>query len=437
MSEDQGQEMYRFAERIFPYNRSITGDGARKTLQDIAGFIGGDRLKLYEIKSGTPVFDWEVPNEWKIREAYIENEAGERVVDFKEHNLHVVGYSTPVDRWVPLAELQEFLYSDPEQPEAIPYVTSYYKERYGFCLSEKKRQSLPEGQYHMVIDSELFAGSLTYGEVIFPGETEEEVFFSTYICHPSMANNECSGPALSAALARYVDALPQRRYTYRFVYLPETIGSITYLATEGHLAQLKEHVIAGFNLSCVGDDRDYSIIESRYADTLSDRVLKNVLQSHTDGHYTTYPFSKRGSDERQYNAPGVELPVVCFCRSKFGEYPEYHTSADDLSLISPEGFAGSFAVMTQVIDVLEENKTYRTTVLCEPQLGKRGLYPTVSRKGCWDEIFSMRDLIAYADGRNDLLSISERIHTPVRELIPIAKKLAENGLLVEAAEELP
>lgn len=426
-----GQEMYNFCKSIFPICRSITGEGVRNTLKAINSRIRdtGYSLSIYEVPSGTPVFDWTVPKEWKINEAYIEDESGNHIIDFKDNNLHVMGYSTPVDKWVNLDELKTFIYTQPDQPDVIPYVTSYYKERYGFCMSENQKNSLPQGRFHMVIDSTLFNGVLNYAEVVIPGESKKEVFFSTYFCHPSMANNECSGPVLSAELIRYVASLNKKRFTYRFLFIPETIGSITYLSQDGNLKHLQKNMIAGFNLSCVGDDNDFSIVESLYGDTLSDRVLKNVLKFHTNGNYSSYSYLDRGSDERQYNAPGIDLPVVCFCRSKFGEYPEYHTSADDMSLVSPEGFQGSYDVMTQVIDALENNKKYRINVLGEPQLGKRGLYPTVSQKGSYDEVMPLKNFIAYADGRNDLISISERIGVPIYRLIQIIQKLLSNNLL--------
>lgn len=432
-SEFAGKSMYDFCNKIFPYCRSITGAGVRKTLVDLKEYIeqdGGPELKFYEVPTGTEVFDWTVPREWVIREAYIEDEQGNHIIDMKERNLHVMGYSTPVDEWVDLEELKTHIYTQPDQPDVIPYVTSYYKERYGFCMSENLKCSLKPGKYHMYIDSELIEGVLNYAEVVIPGETEEEIFFSTYFCHPSMANNECSGLALSAELVRYVAAMKKRKYTYRFVYVPETIGSITYMSQGNNLKHMKETMIAGFNLSCVGDDNDYSIIESKYADTLADKVLKNVLKYHTYDNYSTYSFLKRGSDERQYNAPGIELPVVCYCRSKFGEFPEYHTSADDLDYISPEGLQGSYEVMTQVIQALEYNEKYKMKVLGEPQLGKRGLYPTISQKtGYSNELFAMTNFIAYADGRNNLIDISNRIGVPITNLIMIICKLKEQKLL--------
>ena len=426
MGINPGQQIWDLANSIFPYCRSITGDGVRDTLQKISKYIAKDGLQLNicEVPSGTQAFDWTVPREWRIRDAYIADDTGTRIVDMKANNLHVMGYSSPVDQRVPLDELKKHIFTQPDQPSVIPYVTSYYKERFGFCMSKNQLNSLPDGQYHMYIDSELFNGSLTYGEILLPGCSEKEIFFSSYICHPSMANNECSGPALAAQLIRYVASLSDRRYTYRFIFIPETIGSITYLSRNEHLPYLKQHMTAGFNLSCVGDDRDYSMVESRYADTLADKVLSSR------NHYTVYSFLKRGSDERQYNAPGVELPVVCFCRSKFSEYPEYHTSADDMGLISPSGFQGSYAVMTEVIDALEYNDYYKVSVLCEPQLGKRGLYPTISQKGSCNNVKEMTDFLAYADGKNDLIDISNRIGVPIKRLLEISKRLIETGILM-------
>lgn len=432
-NNDNGMAMYKLAAKIFPYCRSITGEGVRQTLADLNEYIvsgGGPELKVYEVPSGTAAFDWTVPREWVIREAYIEDEQGNHIIDMKEHNLHVMGYSVPVDEWVELDELKEHIYTQPDQPDVIPYVTSYYKERYGFCMSENQKNSLKPGRYHMYIDSELKEGILNYAEVVIKGESEKEVFFSSYFCHPSMANNECSGPVLISELIKYVASMKERKYTYRFILIPETIGSLTYLSQGNHLAHMKKTMIAGFNISCVGDERDYSIVESKYADTLTDKVLKNILNFHTgESGYSTYSFLHRGSDERQYNAPGVELPVVCFCRTLFGKYPEYHTSADTLDLISPAGLQGSYDVMTEVIQALEYNEHYRMTVLGEPQLGKRGLYPTISQKGSYNAVKAMTDFITYADGRGDLIDISNRINVPVHKLIEIAKTLKENDLL--------
>ena len=423
--------MYDLCAKLFPYCRSITGDGVRKTLHDLKAVV--PEMTLHEVPSGTRVFDWTVPKEWRIRDAWIKNSKGEKVLDFHETNLRVMGYSLPLDEKMSLDELKKIIYTQPDQPDVIPYVTSYYKERSGFCMTQLEKDALPEDTYHAYIDSELFDGSLTYGEVILPGETDDEILLSTYDCHPSMANNELSGPAVSVYLAKWLKTLPHRHYTYRFVYIPETIGSITYMSQGDHLAHMKKHVKAGFNLSCVGDDRTYTYVASRYGDTLADRVAKNVLHFHYP-KYETRSFLYRGSDERQYNAPGIDLPVCAVCRSKYGEYPEYHTSKDDMGLISPSGLEGAYRAYQLMLEALEANRTYRVTCYGEPQLGKRGLYPTISQKGSYDGIKAMTDLITYADGRNDLIAISDRIGVPVHDLIPIAKKMLDAGLFEEVEE---
>lgn len=416
--------MYELAERLFPICRSITGDGVRQTLEILKEEY--EDLQVYEVPSGTQVFDWTVPKEWNIRNAYIEDSRGKRIIDFKESNLYVMGYSLPMDRMMSLEELKQMIFTQPDQPDVVPYVTSYYQERSGFCMSENQKNALREDTYHCVIDSDLKEGSLTYGEIILKGDTEEEVLLSTYICHPSMANNEVSGPVVTIELVKWLASLKQRRYTYRILFIPETIGSITYLSR--NLETMKKNTTAGFVLSCLGDDRTYSIVETKYGGTLTDRLLKNILQFHFPD-YICYDFLHRGSDERQYNAPGVDLPVCGVCRSKYEEYPEYHTSADDLSLISEEGLQGSAALMKKCIMALEYNYFYKLSCCCEPQLGKRGLYPTLSQKGNYsDAALVMRDLVAYADGSIDLIEISNRIRTPIDLLIPLIDKLLENGL---------
>ena len=426
---DAGKRMYDFAGKIFPYNRSITGEGVRKTLKDIEEYSKptGAELKITEVASGTKVLDWTVPKEWVIRDAYIEDETGNHIIDMKDHNLHVLGYSAPVDEWMDLEEAKKHIYIEDKQPDVIPYVTSYYKERYGFCMSKNQLDSLKEGRYHLYVDSEYIDGSLDIAEVIIPGKSDKEILFSTYFCHPSMANNECSGLALEAELINYVAKLEDRKYTYRFVFVPETIGSITYLSLNDHIKYFKEHMLAGFVLSCVGDNNDYSMIDSKYGDTLADKALKTILNYRN--HFTDYSFHHRGSDERQYNSAGVDLPVVCYCRSKFGEFPEYHTSADNMSYVSAEGFQGSYDVMTQLIDALEYNGHYMMKVACEPQLGKRGLYSDLSRKGTYDGIMVQRDVISYSDGRNDLFDLSRIIGVPPCEIIEVIKRLVDNDLI--------
>lgn len=421
---DAGRNMYELAGRLFPICRSITGNGFRQSLEMIREIV--PEMQVCEIPSGTQVFDWTVPKEWNIRGGWIKNLQGETIIDFKDCNLHVMGYSIPVHQTISREELLAHVYTQPEQPEWIPYVTSYYKERWGFCMSERQKQSLTDAEYEVCIDSTLEDGHLTYGEVVLPGETDDEIFFSTYLCHPSMANNELSGPCVQTEIIKYLKQLAHRRFTYRLIFIPETIGSITYLSR--NLDVLQRHVKAGFVLSCVGDDRTYSMVSTKYEDTLADRVLNNVLKFHYPD-YIRYSFMQRASDERQYGSAGVDLPVCAFCRSKYHEYPEYHTSADNMDLISPEGLSGAYEVMAKVINALENNYFYQMQCKCEPQLGKRGLYPTVSQKGTKGDARYIQDFIAYADGRNDLIGISNILDIPVDKLIPIKDQLMEHHLL--------
>ncbi len=423
-----GRQMYALCDKLFPICRSITGDGVRKTLAILREIV--PEMTVHEVPSGTAVFDWTVPKEWNIRDGWIKNSRGEKILDFQKTNLHVVGYSLPVDQKVTLDELLPLIYTQPDQPDAIPYVMSYYEERYGFCMTQRQKDALSNDTYHIYIDSTLQAGSLTYGEILIPSTEggDDEIFLSTYVCHPSMANNELSGPAVTIHLAKAILAQKKRRYGYRLIFIPETIGAITYLSR--HLPTMKEKIRAGFNISCVGDDRTYSYVASRYGNTLADRAAKNVL-SFRCPTYKSYSFLQRGSDERQYNAPGVDLPVCGVCRSKYGTYPEYHTSKDDMTLISPEGLQGAYEVYADILEALEENRTYQITCLGEPQLGKRGLYATISQKNFYGKQHALMDFIAYADGQNDLIAISDRIGVPVKELLPIVEKLRQSGLLTE------
>jgi aminopeptidase-like protein len=421
-----GEAMYGWACELYPINRSLTGPGVRETLAYLKALAPG--LEILEIASGTPAFDWTVPDEWTLREAYIEDEAGERIVDIAHSNLHVVGYSTPIQAWLDRDELDAHLHSLPDQPDAIPYITSYYSRRWGFCLTHRQRQTLKPGRYRVVIDSDLKPGVLNYGELILPGRETGEVLLSTYVCHPSMANNELSGPVVTVALARWLAALPERRLTYRILFLPETIGAIAYLSR--HWRAMKAQTVAGFVVTCVGDTRIYSYLASRQGDTLADRVARHVLDRDA-GDYRRYSFLERGSDERQYCAPGIDLPVCSIMRSKYGEYPEYHTSLDDLSLISAEGLAGAYGVLKGCLEVLEANRVWRATKLCEPQLGKRGLYPTVSTKASGRSVRTLTNILAYADGSRDLIALADTIGEDARDCVAILKTLAE-AALVEA-----
>ena len=424
MEADNGKTMYALAGRLFPICRSITGNGFRESLSILCESV--PEIQVFEVPTGTTVFDWTVPKEWNIRGGGIYRLNGEKVIDFKDSNLHIVGYSLPIDETVSRDVLLEHIYTQPDQPDLIPYVTSYYKERWGFCMSENQKATLTDPAYHVVIDSSLEEGSLTYGELVVPGQTDDEILITTYLCHPSMANDELSGPVVMTELIKYVQQMTDHRYTYRFVINPETIGAITYLSR--NLNVLQQHVKAGFVLSCCGDDRTYSYIATKYGDTLADRVLQNVLSFHAPD-YLSYTFLDRGSDERQYGSAGVNLPVCGFCRSKYTQYPEYHISADNMDLISPAGLQGAYDVMVKVINALEHNFFYSMNCKCEPQLGKRGLYPTISYKGSHDSVNAIRDFTAYADGSHDLIDISNRIHVSTDILIDIKDKLLAHDLL--------
>ena len=419
-----GERMHSWAGDLFPICRSITGPGVRETLKYVQNIL--PELKIHSVPSGTRAFDWTVPDEWMIHDAFITDESDKRIVDFQKHNLHILGYSEPVDKWMTLEELDPHLYSLPDQPNAIPYVTSYYKQRWGFCLTYNQYKSLKPGRYHAVIDSILKPGMLNYGELILPGESNKEVFLSTYICHPSMANNELSGPVVTMALAQWLTTIAKRRYTYRFVFIPETIGSIVYLSR--NLDHLKQHVIAGFNITCIGDDRAYSYVPSRDGNTLSDKAALHVLK-HIDPKFKRYTWLDRGSDERQYCAPGVDLPVATIMRSKYGEYPEYHTSLDDLDFVTPIGLEGGYNALKKAIKIIEKNVYLKSSVLGEPQLGKYGLYPTISTKTSGEQVRSMMNLLSYCDNQNSLLDIAELLDEPFWELWPIVEKLVDSGLL--------
>ena len=423
-ASDTGADMHQWATDLFPICRSLTGDGVRSTLSYLQRLLPS--LNVHEIPSGTRAFDWEVPREWVIRDAYIADVDGNRLVDFNTNNLHIVGYSISVDAVLSKAELDEHLYSLPELPHAIPYVTSYYRETWGFCLTHDQRAQLGDGPFRVLIDSEHKVGSLTYGELVIPGDTSDEILLSTYVCHPSMANNELSGPVVTTALARWILGLEDRHYTYRIVMVPETIGSVVYLSL--HLRHLHEHLKAGWVLTCIGDDRAYSYLPSASGATFADRVSKKVI-SKSNHRFDEYSFLDRGSDERQYCSPGVDLPVVSLMRSKYGTYPEYHTSLDDLSFVTPSGLQGGLDMMKAVVNELESIPRWRSTVLGEPQMGKRGLYPTTSTSTSGHEVYDMMNVLAFCDGNHDTEELASICTISVSKVEEIVNKLFAAGVL--------
>lgn len=426
-----GDEMYSMAENIFPHNRSITGPGTRKTLHTIKEFL--PNLEIYEIPTGTKVFDWKIPKEWIVRDAYIITPDGKKICDFKRNNLCLVGYSHPINERLSLSKLKKRIHTLKEQPDAIPYVTSYYKKYWGFCMSHRDFENLNEGTYTVHIDSELISGSMSYGELIIKGKTEDEILLSTYICHPSMANNEVSGPVVTTFLAKWISSLSDNSFTYRIIFIPETIGSIAYLSK--NLKLLKQKVVAGFVITCVGDDMSYSFLPSRNGKTLSDSIAKHVL-SHLDPNYKLYDWSSRGSDERQFCAPHINLPIASIMRTKYGEYDQYHTSLDDLNFISSNGLFGGFNALQKSLEAIEMNCYPIVSTLGEPHMSKYNLYPHLSTKEINPKIDLMMNLLTWADGSNSLLEIANKCNIPIWNFYDVLGILKSKGLVTVHSKPL-
>ncbi|MGE5222588.1 MAG: DUF4910 domain-containing protein, partial [Omnitrophica WOR_2 bacterium] len=417
-----GIEMHELISSLYPICRSITGDGFRESLRILQKYIP---LQIHEVPSGTPVFDWVVPKEWNIADAYVKDPSGEKVIDFKQSNLHVVSYSAPVHQKMSLAELKEHLYSLPDHPDWIPYRTSYYRENWGFCVSHRTLQNLPEGEYEVCIDSRLEDGFLTYGEYLIPGSTQAEVLISCHCCHPSLCNDNLSGMALATFLAKSLEKL-SLRYSYRFLFIPVTIGSITWLSmNENQLHNIKH----GLVVANVGDPGRLNYKKSRRGDAEIDQAVSYVL-SHSTQDYKIVDFSPYGYDERQYCSPGFNLPVGCLTRTPYDQYPEYHTSADNLEFVRPESLADSLSKSMSIIHVLEKNRTYRNTnPKCEPQLGKRGLYSAFGGKKD-SSVFEMAMLwvLNYSDGSHSLLDIAEKSQIDIQMIFQVADLLEEHQL---------
>lgn len=425
-----GEEAYDICYDLFYVPRSLSGEGNRKTLAYLKENHLGE-LDIKEYPSGAEVFDWIVPPEWNIREAYIENSRGERIADIKEGGLlNILLYSESVDREMPFRELDGHIYSIENKPDAVPYVTSYYKRRWGFCITHRLREELrrfPDEVYKVKIDSDFNdKGVINYGELIINGYSDEEILMSSYICHPNMANDNLSGIAAATEAAKYIYSLPERRYTYRIIFIPETIGSLIYM--KENLDTMKKNLKAGFVLSCIGDDGYYSCIHTPSGDTYTDKIVSHVLKHITDNP-KEYDFLERGSDERQFCSPGAALPVVCLSRTKYGCFGEYHTSFDNLDFISQAGLGGGIRLITNCIDILENDRKYIVNTIGEPKLDKYGLYPDLSRSGSTDNIRNIVDTIAYLNGNNSVFDVANILNRDFFEILPIIKELESKGLI--------
>jgi aminopeptidase-like protein len=423
-----GEELYKLVAELYPICRSITGDGVRRTLEIVDREIG---LEVHEVPSGTQVLDWTVPREWNVRDAWVANAAGERVIDFQESNLHLLGYSVPVRATMPLAELKRHLFTLPDHPDWVPWRTSYYAEGWGFCASQRLVDGLPEGAYEVCVDTTLADGHLTYGEHLIEGHTTDEVLVSCHVCHPSLANDNLSGIAVATRLARLLgEARP--RYSYRFLFAPGTIGSITWLARNEDRLDRVRH---GLVLACVGDPGGFTYKRSRRGDAEIDRVVAHVLGRSGRPHRVV-DFSPYGYDERQYCSPGYDLPVGSLSRTPYAQYPEYHTSADDLDLVGPTQLQESLEVCREVVQVLEANRRYQNlSPKGEPQLGRRGLYGQIGgRSDAEERQMAMLWVLNLSDGDHSLLDVAERSGLPFALVADVAGPLEEAGLLSRTAE---
>jgi aminopeptidase-like protein len=417
---------------LFPICRSITGNGTLKTLKIIKKEF--PLLKICSIRSQTKIFDWKVPPEWNVSEAYVADKFGKKIIDYKKNNLHLMGYSIPINKVCNKKELFEHIYSLKVQPTAIPYITSYYKRRWGFSITYNEKKSFKKkyknnDKFKVIIKSSLNNnGNLNYGELLIKGKSKQEILVSTYVCHPSMANNELSGPIVSMCLINYLQKIKKLKKTVRFIFIPETIGSIAYLSK--NLNHLKENVIGGYNLSCIGDEKQYSCMLSKYGNSPSDDALVEAYKKLNIKKYKKYSFLERGSDERQYNSPGVDLPISSIFRTMYGKYPEYHTSLDNFNLVTPKGISGGFLVAKTSINLLLKKIIPKNLILCEPQMGKRKLYPTLSIKGGSESARAYMNFLQYADGNNTLEKISKKIKLSFLQVNKIYIKLKKLSLII-------
>lgn len=423
-----GHELHGFARELYPICRSITGDGLRRTLAMIQERIP---LQITEVPTGTQVFDWTVPKEWNVRDAFIKGSDGRRVVDFQKSNLHVMNYSTPLRETMTLSELKPHLFTLPDKPDWIPYRTSYYQADWGFCLSHNQMLAMEDSEYEVCIDSTLAAGSLTLGECYLAGHSTEDVLISCHACHPSLANDNLSGLSVATFLAQFL-AGRDLHYSYRFLFIPGTIGAIAWLARNQAAAQRIRH---GLVLTCIGDSGGFHYKKSRRGNAEIDRAMMHVL-THQSNSPEFLEFTPYGYDERQYCSPGFNLPVGCLMRSVWGTFSEYHTSADNLEFILPEKLAESLRVCVAVLDVLENNRRYRNlNPYCEPQLGKRGLFRPTGGTGIKEESNARLWVLNLSDGEHSLLDIAERSKMPFSAICDAAEVLHESGLLAAVSED--
>jgi aminopeptidase-like protein len=427
--EVAGVELHDLIRELYPICRSLTGDGVRESLRRLGSRIP---LEAQEVPSGTPVFDWTVPREWNIRDAYVNDPSGRRVISFSDSNLHVMGYSVPVRRRMPLAELREHLFSLPKQPDWVPYRTSYYTENWGFCLRHSQLDTLVEGDYEVYIESTLADGHLTYGECVLPGHERDEVLISSHICHPSLCNDNLSGVSIATLLAKTLAGVPHR-YTYRFLFIPGTIGSITWLSRNEEVVPLIRH---GLVLTCAGDDGPSTYKRSRRGDAEIDQAMEHVL-ARSGERFEVEDFAPWGYDERQYCSPGFNLPIGCLMRTPHGRFPQYHTSADNLELVKPRALADSFSTCLSVFDILERNGVFvNRNPKCEPQLGKRGLYSAIGGQSDKREVeMAMLWVLNLSDGNHSLLDVAVRSGMPFDAIAGAASLLIEHELLEPARSE--
>ena len=421
-------QLYEFAKKIFPFPRSISGNGVRDTLLAVKELI--PELNIHEVKTGTKVFDWEVPEEWNISDAYIICPDGKKICNFKDNNLHVLNYSIPINKEMSLEELNGHLFSLEKKPNSIPYVTSYYEDRWGFCISHNERKNLKKGTYKVLIKSSKTNGSLSIGEILFKGKLKEEIFISTYTCHPSMGNNETSGITVTSFLANWIKSLPNKKYSYRIIFAPETIGALSYLNLNSNLERLKKRVKYAFNITCVGDNNNFSFLPSRKGNLEIDKISRHVLKN-IDPNFKEFNFYKdRGSDECQYSSPNVGLPMVSLMRSKYGEYDEYHTSLDDLNFISQEGLEGGLNLQKKCIEIIEKNSFFKTKFIGEPFFSKHKLRSTLSATSeDMDNIIKYSTLVNCADGTHSILDVAELLEVPIWSLYEPFEKLIEAKIL--------